>query len=115
MFAALQALRLWVIVTLGERWTTRVLALPGAPLVSKGPYRYLRHPNYAVVCAEVAVVPLMFGAWELALVFFVLNLALVRHRIRVEEAALAMAGGGTPGREPADQTPRLPRDATRLH
>ena len=94
VFAALQAGRVWVIASLGERWTTRVIVLPGAPLVAKGPYRYLRHPNYAVVCGEIAVVPLMFGAWQVAAVFSVLNLALLRHRVRVEEAALGLSGRG---------------------
>ena len=92
VFAALQAVRVWVIASLGERWTTRVIVLPGAPLVAKGPYRYLRHPNYAVVCGEIAVTPLMFGAWQMAAVFSVLNLALLRHRVRVEEAALGLSG-----------------------
>ena len=87
-FAALQAARVWVIVSLGGRWTTRVLALPGEPLITRGPYRWLRHPNYLVVCAEIAVVPLIFGAWEVALAFSLLNLVLVRHRIRIEGAAL---------------------------
>ncbi len=94
VFAALQAVRVWAIASLGERWTTRVIVLPGAPLVAKGPYRYLRHPNYAVVCGEIAVVPLMFGAWQVAAVFSVLNLALLRHRVRVEEAALGLSGRG---------------------
>ena len=92
VFAALQAGRVWVIASLGERWTTRIIVLPGAPLVAKGPYRYLRHPNYAVVCGEIAVAPLMFGAWQVAAVFSVLNLALLRHRVRVEEAALGLTG-----------------------
>ena len=88
-FAALQGVRLWVITSLGERWTTRVIVPPGEPLVTKGPYRYMKHPNYAVVVTEIALVPLMFGAWVVAALFSVLNLALLRHRIRVEEAALA--------------------------
>ncbi len=90
IFAALQAARIWVIASLGERWTTRVLALPGAALVRRGPYRFLRHPNYAVVCAEIAVAPLMFGAYGVALVFSLLNGLLLAHRIRVEEAALGL-------------------------
>ena len=93
-FAALQGVRLWVITSLGERWTTRVIVPPGEPLVTKGPYRYMKHPNYAVVVAEIAVVPLMFGAWVVAALFSVLNLALLRHRIRVEEAALAASRRG---------------------
>ena len=95
VFAALQAARLWVIATLGERWTTRIVVLPGAPPLTRGPYRVMRHPNYAVVVAEIAVVPLMFGAWQLAVIFSALNLALLAHRVRVEDAALA-AGGPAP-------------------
>ena len=91
VFGTLQVARAWVIATLRGRWTTRIIVLPGAPLVTKGPYRYLKHPNYAVVCAELAVLPLMFGAWEVALLFSALNLALLRHRVRVEEAALGLA------------------------
>ncbi len=93
-FAALQGVRLWVITSLGECWTTRVIVPPGEPPVTKGPYRYMKHPNYAVVVAEIAVVPLMFGAWVAAALFSVLNLALLRHRIRVEEAALAASRRG---------------------
>ncbi len=93
-FAALQGVRLWVITSLGERWTTRVIVPPGEPPVTKGPYRYMKHPNYAVVVAEIAVVPLMFGAWATAALFSVLNLALLRHRIRVEEAALGASRRG---------------------
>ena len=93
-FAALQGVRLWVITSLGERWTTRVIVPPGEPPVTKGPYRYMKHPNYAVVVAEIALVPLMFGAWVTAALFSVLNLALLRHRIRVEEAALAASRRG---------------------
>jgi methyltransferase len=89
LFALLQAARLWVITSLGRYWTTRVITVPGAPLVRRGPYRWLKHPNYLVVAAEIAVLPLAFGAWEIALVFFALNGLLLSHRIRVEEAALA--------------------------
>jgi len=63
--------------------------LPGAPLVRRGPYRFMRHPNYAIVVAEIAVLPLAFGAWQIALVFSLLNLLVVAYRIRVEERALA--------------------------
>jgi methyltransferase len=88
-FAMLQAARLWVIGSLGRYWTTRVITVPGAPLVRRGPYRWIKHPNYLVVAAEIAVLPLAFGAWEIALMFSVLNALLLYHRIRVEEAALA--------------------------
>lgn len=91
LFAALQALRLWVIVSLGARWTTRIVVVPGAPLVRRGPYRWLRHPNYWVVATEIVVLPAAFGAWALALVFGALNLLLLRHRIGVEERALGLS------------------------
>ena len=81
--------RIWVIASLGRFWTTRVMTLPGAPLVRRGPYRFMRHPNYAIVVAEIAVLPLAFGAWRIALVFSLLNLLLVAYRIRIEERALA--------------------------
>jgi len=81
--------RIWVIASLGRFWTTRIVTLPGAPLVRRGPYRFMRHPNYAIVVAEIAVLPLAFGAWQVALVFSLLNLLLIAHRIRVEERALA--------------------------
>ena len=89
LFVALQIGRVWVIASLGGRWTTRVITLPDAPLVRRGPYRWLRHPNYLIVAAEVAVLPLAFGAWEIALVFTALNLPLLAYRIRVEDRALA--------------------------
>jgi methyltransferase len=89
LFAALQLARLWVIATLGRRWTTRIIVLPGAPLIRAGPYRWLRHPNYAVVAAEIAVLPLAFGAIRLALLFSVADAALLARRIRIEDRALA--------------------------
>ena len=89
LFALLQAARLWVIASLGRYWTTRIVTVPGAPLVQRGPYRWIKHPNYLVVMAEIAVLPLAFGAWEIALLFSALNALLLCHRIRVEEAALA--------------------------
>ncbi len=89
VFGALQVARVWVLVSLGPHWTTRVISVPGTPLVRRGPYRFLRHPNYAIVTAEIAALPLVFGAWEIAVIFSLLNLALLRHRIRIENAALA--------------------------
>ncbi len=88
-YGLLQLGRLWVMASLGERWTTRVIALPEAPLVERGPYRYLRHPNYMIVAAEIPLLPLAFGAWQIALGFGLANLGLLAHRIRVEERALA--------------------------
>lgn len=88
IFAALQLLRLWVLATLGRRWTTRIIILPGAPLVGSGPFRFVRHPNYAVVVAEIAVLPLAFGLWEMSLIFSILNAAVLAIRIRAEDRAL---------------------------
>ncbi len=89
VFLALQGGRLWVMKSLGRYWTTRIITVPGAPVVTGGPYRFLRHPNYWVVAGEIAVLPLVFGAWEIAALFSLANLALLRHRIRVEDQALA--------------------------
>ena len=88
IFVILQALRVWVIATLGSRWTTRIIVLPGAPLVASGPYRFVSHPNYCVVAAEILVLPLVFGLVWYGLVFSALNAALLWIRIRAEEAAL---------------------------
>lgn len=90
-FVVLQALRVWVIASLGERWTTRIIVLPGAALVRRGPYRLLSHPNYLVVAAEIAVLPLAFDLPVFAIVFFVLNAAVLAIRIRAEAAALQTA------------------------
>lgn len=89
-FVLLQAGRVWVIATLGPYWTTRVMTLPEAPLVRRGPYRFVRHPNYLVVVGEIAVVPLMFEAWGIAVAFSLLNGLVLWHRIRVEDAALRL-------------------------
>ena len=91
VFIVLQAGRLWVIASLGRRWTTRVIVLPGAAPVARGPYRWLRHPNYAVVVLEIAVVPLALGLRLFALMFSAANGALLIYRIRVENRALAWA------------------------
>ncbi|MFC7500248.1 isoprenylcysteine carboxyl methyltransferase family protein [Enterovirga sp. GCM10030262] len=88
LFLILQLARLWVLATLKERWTTRVIVLPGEPLVTGGPFRFVRHPNYAIVVAEIAVLPLAFALWEVAAVFTVLNAAVLAVRIRAEERAL---------------------------
>jgi methyltransferase len=89
IFIILQGLRVWVIATLGPRWTTRIIVLPGQPLVSSGPYRYLSHPNYAVVVAEIAVLPLALHLPWIALVFSILNAGVLGIRIRAEAGALA--------------------------
>ncbi len=89
VFAVLQGLRIWVVTTLGPYWTTRVITLDDAPLVRRGPFRFVRHPNYWVVCGEIAVLPLAFGDWPVALVWTVLNGMLLTYRIRVETGALS--------------------------
>lgn len=89
LFVLLQGARLWVLASLGRYWTTRVLTLPGAPIVRRGPYRWVRHPNYLVVIAEMAILPLTFRAWAVAALFSALNLALIRWRVQVEDEALA--------------------------
>jgi methyltransferase len=89
IFILLQGLRFWVLATLGPRWTTRIIVLPGAPMVTTGPYRYLSHPNYAIVAAEIAVLPLALHMPLLALIFTVLNALVLVIRIRAESRALA--------------------------
>jgi len=88
-YLILQCLRFWVIRTLGSRWTTRIIVLPGQPLVSAGPYRFLSHPNYAVVAGEIAVLPLVLGLPLLAVVFTILNATALAIRIWAENRALA--------------------------
>lgn len=91
VFIALQAIRVWVIASLGWRWTTRVIVMPGAAPIARGPYRWLRHPNYVVVVAEIAVVPMALGLLLFALVFSLANAAMLGYRIRVENQALSLA------------------------
>ena len=91
LFMLLQVLRLWVLATLRERWTTRIIILPGAPLVEGGPYRFFKHPNYMIVIGEIATLPLAFGMPLYALVFSLLNGAILTVRIRAENAALESA------------------------
>ena len=88
MFVIVEIARVWVLASLGPRWTTRIIVLPEAPLVRRGPYRLVDHPNYVVVVAEIAVLPLVFGLWPVALVFSALNAAVLAIRIRAENAAL---------------------------
>ncbi|MDQ3126029.1 MAG: hypothetical protein M3Q74_10570 [Pseudomonadota bacterium] len=91
-YAVLQLGRLWVIATLGRFWTTRIITLPAAPLVRRGPYRFVRHPNYLVASLEIAVLPLAFGQVWIALVWSLANALLVGWRIRVEDQALLGRG-----------------------
>jgi methyltransferase len=88
-----QPLRYWAIFSLGERWNTKILVLPGEKSVRRGPYRYLDHPNYVVVVVEILTFPLIFGAWITALVFTVLNAAVLSVRIREENRALSEFSG----------------------
>jgi methyltransferase len=87
-FLALQVARVWVVTTLGRRWTTRIIVVPGAPLVRTGPYRFVAHPNYLVVIGEIAVLPLCLGLPWYALVFSIANLAVLAIRLRAENASL---------------------------
>lgn len=89
VFAVLQCARVWVLGTLGERWTTRIIILPGAAPITGGPFRFVRHPNYLVVALELPCVSLALGLWWHALVFGTLNLAMIAFRIRSENAAFA--------------------------
>ena len=89
VFAALQLGRLWVIASLGRYWTTRIIVPPDRPPVGHGPYRFFRHPNYLIVVAEIAILPLAFGAIGIATVFSATNLALLARRVMIEERALA--------------------------
>ena len=92
-FLLVQPLRYWAIFSLGENWNTRVLVVPGGKLVRSGPYRYFPHPNYIVVAVEVLTFPLIFGAWITAVVFSLLNAALLHVRIQTENRALKELAG----------------------
>ena len=90
LFVLIEIGRIWVLATLGPRWTTRIIVLPDAPLVRRGPYRFVNHPNYFVVVGEVAVLPLVFGLWQVALVFTLLNATVLTIRVREENRALGL-------------------------
>jgi methyltransferase len=87
-----QALRYWAIASLGKRWNVRVITIPGMPLSTRGPYRFLRHPNYLAVVVEGISIPLIHTAYLTALAFTLLNAMMLRTRIRCEERALGLAG-----------------------
>jgi methyltransferase len=91
LFVLLQLGRLWVVATLGPYWTTRIITLPKVPLVRRGPYRFVNHPNYLIVTGEIAVLPLAFGAWPIALVFSILNAALLAWGTRTPRRTLGAA------------------------
>jgi methyltransferase len=98
LFLLVQPLRYWAIFSLGESWNTKILVVPSAKPVRRGPYRYLNHPNYVAVVVEILAFPLVFGAWVTALVFTALNAALLFVRIREENRALAELAN--PGQRP---------------
>jgi methyltransferase len=91
LFVLVEVGRIWVLTTLGRRWTTRIIVVPGETLVAKGPYRFVNHPNYWVVIAEIALLPMVFGLWQVALVFSLLNAAALWVRIGAENRALGRA------------------------
>jgi methyltransferase len=93
LFGLVECGRIWVLHSLGRRWTTRIVVVPGETLVARGPYRFVRHPNYTVVVAEIALLPLVFGLWRVALVFSLLNAAILAVRIRAENDALRSLRG----------------------
>lgn len=88
LFGLVELARIWVLRSLGNRWTTRIIVVPGEQLVARGPYRFVPHPNYLVVAAELLILPLVFGLWQIALLFTLLNAAILTVRIRAENAAL---------------------------
>jgi methyltransferase len=89
VFLLMQVGRVWVIASLGPYWTTRIITLPGMPLVKRGPYRFVRHPNYLVVAGEILALPLAFGEIWVAVIFSIVNAAVLYWRIREEETGLA--------------------------
>jgi methyltransferase len=91
VYLLIQGLRIWTLMTLGSRWTTRIIVIPGERLVTRGPYRFLKHPNYVVVAAEIAVLPLCFGLTVYAFVFSMVNAAVLAVRIQAENDALSRA------------------------
>ena|SRR5947209_7112059 len=88
LFLLIEVGRAWVLISLGPRWTTRIIVLPGAPLVRRGPYRITDHPNYVIVACEILVLPLVFGLPRIAILFTILNSAVLWVRIREENRAL---------------------------
>ena len=90
LFLLIELGRVWVLRTLGNRWTTRIIVVPGEELVATGPYRFVRHPNYLVVVGEIAVLPLVFGLWDVSIIFSLLNAVILTVRIRAENRALGL-------------------------
>lgn len=88
LFGFVQLLRIWCLTSLGSYWNTKIIVLPGANVVKKGPYVYIRHPNYLVVCIEILVLPIIFQAYFTAICFTILNIIMLSVRIPIEEKAL---------------------------
>jgi methyltransferase len=101
VYMVIEALRGWVVAALGDRWTTRIIVMPGEPLVAKGPYQYLRHPNYIVVALEIFVLPMVFGMLLYAVVFTAINAGVLYWRIRIEQETFKEA---TPPAEKPEQS-----------
>ncbi|MFA1820753.1 isoprenylcysteine carboxyl methyltransferase family protein [Virgibacillus oceani] len=91
LFLLTQAARIWCVLSLGKFWNTKIIVLPGSSLVKKGPYKYVKHPNYIIVGIELFIIPLLFGAYITAVVFPILHILLLRIRIPCEEKALNRA------------------------
>lgn len=87
VFLVLQMGRIWVLATLGRYWTTRIIVVPDAPMIRRGPFRFLRHPNYCIVAGEIAILPLALGSWKAAAAFTIANAAVLYIRIRAENTA----------------------------
>jgi methyltransferase len=100
VYAALQVLRVYILTTLGRRWTTRIIVLPDETKVTKGPFGLVPHPNYMLVIAEILVAPLVLGLWEVAAIFGALNAAVLTIRISAEERAWGQAGARRPNQDP---------------
>jgi methyltransferase len=94
-FVASQTFRFWTLASIGRWWTTRIISAPHFPRVKRGPYRFIRHPNYALVVVEIALLPLLLGAPAMALTFSILNAVLLWWRIRIENAVLGERVGTT--------------------
>jgi methyltransferase len=110
LYLTLQALRYWAIASLGRYWTTRIIAVPNAPLVTRGPYRFMRHPNYLVVILEIVALPLAFGELQVAAIFSWFNVMLIAWRVRIETKALderALAKNDRRPRERGDPGKKL--------
>lgn len=95
IFIASQVFRFWTLASIGRWWTTRIISAPHFPRVRRGPYRFIRHPNYALVVVEISVLPLLFGAPALAIIFSILNAVLLWWRIRIENVVLKERAGTT--------------------